>query len=735
MNNTKRDMTLLRIMSLQGPNIWTYRPVLEAWVDIGELEDSPSNTIPGFYERLTACLPSLIEHRCSLGIHGGFLQRLREGTWPGHILEHVTLELQNLAGMPGGFGKAREMDKRGVYKVVVRAWHEKITLASLHYAKELVLATMDDRPFDVADAISQLREMTEALLLGPSTRSIVDAADERNIPAIRLNAGNLVQLGYGAAQRRIWTAETDQTSAIAETISQDKSLTKQLLKNCGIPIPDGYSVTSAAMAWEAAHDLGLPVVVKPCGGNHGRAVFTNLSNREEIEAAYQVAVDEDSGVIVERFIQGQEHRLLVIGNKMIAAARGEIASIVGDGTATIRQLVEQQLNTDPRRGYSENHPLNPVRIDSAAVLELGRQAYTADSVPRPGASVIIQRIGNVAFDVTDQVHPSTAEMVVLAAKIIGLDIAGIDLVVTDISKPLAQQQGAVVEVNAGPGLLMHLKPAHGTPRPVGHAIVEHLFPSHASGRIPIIAVCGSKDSTAVTRLIAELLQLNNQRTGLACRQGLFLNQRQVESGDCANWEAAHKLLLNPAVNAAIIESTALSLLSQGLAYDRCQIAVLTDIDPDEDFSEYAMNSTAKRYSIYRTFVDVVLPEGVAVLNAGDPLMLDMENLCDGEVIFFATDSTMPAIATHRAKNGRTVSIENGAVILSRGSESVVLIDIKELPVHILTVTQALASIAAAWALNMDGELIRAGLHAYTNNPGNSPWRPPIARMANNPENN
>ncbi len=715
MNTSPRDMVFLRIMSLKGPNIWTYRPVLEAWVDIGDLEDSPSNTIPGFYERLTAYLPTLIEHRCSLDIHGGFLQRLREGTWPAHILEHVTLELQNLAGMPGGFGKAREMDQRGVYKVVVRAWHEKITLASLHFARELVLAAMDDRPFDVAGAIDQLREMAESLLLGPSTYSIVEAADDRNIPAIRLNNGNLVQLGYGAAQRRIWTAETDRTSAIAETISQDKSLTKQLLKNCGIPIPEGYSVSSAVMAWEAAEELGVPVVVKPCAGNHGRGVFTNLCLREEIEAAYEVAVGEGSGVIVERFISGMEHRLLVIGGKMIAAARGEIAGVTGDGISTVRQLVEQQLNTDPRRGYSEHHPLNPIRIDSAGVLELARQGYTADSVPDADVSVIVQRIGNVAFDVTDQVHPETAEMVVLAARVIGLDIAGIDLVVEDIARPLDAQHGAVVEVNAGPGLLMHLKPAQGTPRPVGHAIIEHLFPNGSSSRIPVIAVCGSKGSTGVATLIADLLQLNNQRIGLACRRGLFLNHREVQSGDCANWEATHKLLLNPAIDAVIAESSADRLLTEGLAYDRCRIAVLTDIDPDEDFSEYAMNSTARRYGIYRSFVDVVLPDGVAVLNAHDPLMLELEDLCDGEVIYFALDANLPAIDRHRAKNGRAVCVKDGVIVLIDGIAETSLMSVSELSAQKLNLIQILAGIAAAWALNTDGDIMRAGLHAYTDN--------------------
>ena len=717
MNNTKRDMKFLRIMSLQGPNIWTYRSVLEAWVDIGDLEDSPSNTIPGFNDRLIAWLPSLIEHRCSIGERGGFIQRLRDGTWPGHILEHVTLELQNLAGMPGGFGKAREMDIRGVYKVVVRAWHEEVTLASLHHARELVLAAMDDRPFDVTAAIDNLRDMAESKLLGPSTYSIVDAADDRDIPAIRLNDGNLVQLGYGAAQRRIWTAETDQTSAIAETISRDKTLTKQLLKDCGIPVPEGQDVDSPESAWEAAEDIGVPVVVKPCSGNHGRAVFTNLTTRDEVEAAYQIALEEESGVIVERFIPGQEHRLLVIGGKLIAAARGEIAAVTGDGKSTIAHLVTTQLNADPRRGHTENHPLNPIRLDSAASIELTRQGYAEDSIPAAGVSVVIQRIGNVAFDVTDIVHPSTAALVVLAAKVVGLDIAGIDLVVEDISRPIIPQLGAIVEINAGPGLLMHLKPAEGQPRPVGQAIVEHLFPAGARGRIPVVAISGSAGTTTVAQLLAHLVCLSNQRVGLACGNGMYIGLRQVESGNRANWATAHKLLLNPLVETAVIETGSISLLSEGLAYDRCQVAVLTGINADENLGEYAMNTPEKRYNVYRTFIDVVLPSGVAVLNAADPQLVAMHDLCDGEVIYFAADNTLPAMEAHRANSGRSVSLENDNIILTQDGITHTLISISQLPTHIITITQALASIAAAWALGMDMELMRAGLNAYTDSQG------------------
>lgn len=706
----KRDMTFLRTLSLKGPNIWTYRPVLEIWVDIGDLEDFPSNTIPGFTERLIAWLPSLIEHRCSIGTRGGFIQRLHDGTWPAHILEHVTLELQNLAGMPGGFGKAREMDQRGVYKVVVRAWHEDVTRASLHYARELILAAMDDHPFDVAATIEELRDLAEAKLLGPSTHSIVDAADDRNIPAIRLNAGNLVQLGYGAAQRRIWTAETGQTSAIAESISQDKTLTKRLLKDAGIPIPEGIDVNSAAEAWEAAEDIGLPVVVKPCSGNHGRAVFTNLTLQAEIESAYQVAYEEDSGVIVERFIQGREHRLLVIGGKLVAAARGEIASITGDGVHTISQLIAIQLNSDPRRGTTEEHPLNLIRVDSAAQIELSRQGYTADNTPATGDKVIIQRIGNVAFDCTDEVHPETAAIVGLAAKVIGLDIAGIDLVVEDISRPLAEQGGAIVEVNAGPGLLMHLKPAAGKPRPVGKAIVDQLFPSQQDGRIPVIAVAGKSDTTAVALLLAHLVCLNNEHVGLVSQAGLFLGRRKVLADNRANWHEARKLLLNPAIESAIIETPVRALLSEGLPYDRCQIAIMTGIDQTEDLSEFAIGTEEKRYNTYRTFVDVVLPSGAAILNAADAALIPMAELCDGAVIFYAEDNLCPALINHRAAQGSVITIIDGNIHLQQGDGDIdfgSVVQFSHIPTPIL-----LASLAAAWALNIDLELIRAGLHAY-----------------------
>jgi cyanophycin synthetase len=716
----KKDIEIFDVMSLRGPNMWTYRPVLEAWVDIGELEDFPSNTIPGFYERLSTWLPTLVEHRCSIGERGGFLQRLKEGTWPGHILEHVTLELQNLAGMPGGFGKARETPVRGVYKVIVRAWHEQVTRAALFAARDLVMAAIEDRPFDVPAAVDNLRRLVDEHCLGPSTACIADAADDRDIPSIRLSDGNLVQLGYGARQRRIWTAETDRTSAIGESISRDKDLTKSLLESCGVPVPEGRMVESPEDAWEAAEDIGVPVVVKPYDGNHGRGVFTNLVTREEVATAYAVAIEEGNGVIVERFIPGNEHRLLVVGGRMVAAAMGETASVVGDGKSTIEELIELQINSDPRRGTTEDHPLNRVRLDSAARLELKRQNMDGTSVPPEGRTVLIQRTGNVAFDVTDRVHPSVAAHAALAARVVGLDIAGVDLVAEDISRPLAEQRGAIVEVNAGPGLLMHLKPAEGTPRPVGRAIVDHLFPEADDtnpGRIPVVGITGTNGKTVVAKLIARLLQLSGKHTGLACSDGLFLDRRLVQGGDRANWDAGHRILMNRAVEAAVFENDSGAILSEGLVYDRCQVGVVTNFDAPDHMGDYYVEDEDRMFNVLRTQVDVVLKNGAAVLNARDERVVEMAELSDGDVIFFGLSAELPAIVAHRANGKRAVFVRDGKVVLATGHSETPLTDVAAIPVTYagrvaFQVENVLAAVATGWALGISNDLIRAGIVTF-----------------------
>jgi cyanophycin synthetase len=719
------DIQLQRINYLRGPNIWTYRPVLEVWLDLGTLEEFPSNLIPGFTDRLLALLPALEEHHCGVGERGGFIERLREGTWAGHVLEHVVIELLNLGGMPTGFGQTRSTSRQGVYRMVVRARDEQVAREALTHGYRLLMNAINDEPFDVAAAVARVREKVDDCYLGPSTACIVAAATDRRIPHIRLNDGNLVQLGYGARQRRIWTAETEFTSAIAEGIAHEKDLTKSLLQSCGVPVPEGQIAATPEEAWEAAQDIGLPVVVKPTDGNHGRGVSLDLRKREDIEAAFHVAALHGSEVLVERFVRGHEHRLLVVNGRVVAAARGEAAWVTGDGTSTVVQLVDAQLNTDPRRGTDEDCPLNLIetREDEAIVLDLQRQGLTPDAVPADGRRVLIQRNGNVSIDCTDEVHPEVDHAVSLAARVVGLDVAGIDVVAEDISRPLQAQAGAVVEVNAGPGLLMHLKPGVGAPRPVGQAIVDHLFAEHEAGRIPIVGVAGTQGTSTIARLIAWLMHLSGHHVGLACRDGLYFDRRLAERGNCASWEPARRLLINRAVKAVVIENGAASILRDGLAYDRCQVGVVTDFGGVEDLAQFDIQEAGQLYKVFRTQVDVVLSDGVAVLNAEDENVASLAPLCDGSVILYGHDPELPAIVAHRAEGGRAVYVRHGRVVLGSGAGAgeFSLADLSALRFrHGRHVPESdgvlLAGIAAAWALDISPDLIVAGIETFEPEP-------------------
>lgn len=721
----KKNFEILRVTHLSGPSIWTYQPIIEAWIDLGELEDYPSNTIPGFYERLTGMLPSLVEHYCGVGERGGFLQRLRNGTWTGHIMEHVCLELQSLAGMPVTFGKARETDVRGVYKVVFRTDQEQVGRKALELGKALVLAAINDEPFDVADAVEQLRRRIDRDYLGPSTAHIVRAAEESKIPFIRLNDVNLVQLGYGAKQRRIWTAETDGTSAIAEEIASDKTLTKSLLAAAGVPVPEGQEVDSPAQAWEVAQDIGLPVVVKPSDGNHGRGVFTDLSTREQVETAFMGAEKEGSSVIVERYVQGQAYRLLVVGNRVVAASRGKTITVQGDGRSTVLQLIEDQINSDPRCGFEAEFPLSPIRLHREPIvqLELQRQGYSAESVPPAGQTVLLKPHGDLAYDCTDEVHPEVVRMATLAARVVGLDVAGIDLVARDITRPLDVQQGAINEVNAGPGLLMHIKPMEGQPRPVGQAIVDHLFAPAEQGRdcrIPVVGITGSKHTTRIARLVAWLMHINGKQVGMACQDGFFLDTRLVDPKPAVNWEAGQRVLINRSVEGAVFEHNQHVILTEGLPYDRCLVGVVTDMHSDHDLTPFYINTPEHHFNVVRTQVDVILPQGTAVLNAADEQVVEMAELCDGKVIFYALDGTLPAITSHREQGERVVFLNDQDIVLAHGHEETSRIPLSSLkPSKADKPEMVMAAVAAAWALGIKPELIGAGLRTFNATPSKS----------------
>jgi cyanophycin synthetase len=717
----KNDIKFLRITYLAGPNIWTYRPVLEAWLDIGELEDYPSNLLPGFTQRLTTWLPGLIEHHCGVGYHGGFIERLNEGTWAGHILEHVVLEVQNLAGMKTGFGKTRSTGEHGIYKMAFRTRDNVVGRAALDVAHRLLMAAINDEAFDLPAAVAKLTDMVDRLCLGPSTAHIVDAATDRRIPSIRLTDGNLVQLGYGAAQRRIWTAETDRTSAIAEGIASDKDLTKTLLSSCGVPVPEGAIARSAEAAWEEAEDIGLPVVVKPIDANHGRGVSLNLTTEAEVKAAYLIASEEGESrsVLVERFITGSEHRLLVVGRKVVAAARGESLWVTGDGRQNVAELCDSQINTDPRRGESEEFPLSPVlpRESDENKLQLERQGLTPDSVPPAGQKVLIQVNGNVADDVTDLVHPDVAHAAALAARVVGLDIAGVDLVCEDISRPLAEQRGAIIEVNASPGLLAHTKPASGTARNVGKDIIDHLFAPEETARIPVVGVTGSLGCSLITRLVGCLVNITGKEVGVANGEGLYLNARVVSNRDSTGVEAGQRILINRNVQTAVFESNARSILQDGLPYDRCTVGVVTDMAGMSDVAEFYIRDEDAMRNVIRTQVDVILPDGVAVLNAANDQVAALADLCDGRVIFYAFDEHNAVMAAHRAAGERIVFARDGRIMLADGEIETPLNTLDTMkPSTVKYPENVLAAVAAAWALGVPSDLLCGGLRAFDATP-------------------
>ncbi|MEY4591462.1 MAG: cyanophycin synthetase [Pseudomonadota bacterium] len=681
-----KDIVIRSTRLLKGPNFWTavYVPMIEALVDIGELEQFPSNKIPGLYERLKEWLPGLIEHRCSPGCRGGFLMRLEEGTWPGHILEHVTLELQTQAGLPAGFGRTRESTESGVYKLVFQTPNDIIGQEALHSGRNLLMAAIQNHTYDVEAAIRRVQLLVDRHYLGPSTAYIVKAAQRKGIPHLRLDErSNLVQLGYGKAQRRIWTAESDQTGAIGEAISRDKPLTKKLLNACGVLVPDGCTVKNAQEAWKIAQSLGLPVVVKPEDGNHGRGVFTNLFTESEVVAAYAVAIEEGSGVIVERYIHGNEHRLLVVGGKFVAAAKGEAECVIGDGQQTVAQLIESQINAAEHRGHSERHTLNLIRLGSAVLLELEKQGLTPDSVPSKGESVLIQRSGNVSVDCTAEVHPDVIATVEMAAKVVGLDIAGIDLVADDISQPLAAQGGAIVEVNAGPGLLMHAQPSEGEPRPVGDFIVDHLFPNDGKknkGRIPLVGISGSFGKTSVARMCARVLRAAGLNTGLACTDGLFLGERLLATQNGDSYAAAQRLLVNPSLEAAVIETSDMQILQEGMAYDFCDVGIVMNLQLNPAIKPFDLHDEDDQFKVLRTQVDVVIPSGDAVLNAEDVQVADMARLSEGGVVFFALNPADAVLTEHCANGGRAVTIQDEQIVWRHGEIISPLMPVADVPV-------------------------------------------------------
>ncbi|MGE0607788.1 MAG: cyanophycin synthetase [Pirellulales bacterium] len=724
-------MEFKKVLALRGPNVWARFSVLEAWVDLGEYANQTSSSLAGFNDRLLSWLPTLADHRCCLGEAGGFFDHLHRDMPLAEVLEHVTLELQTLAGTAVSFGRIRDTRTPGVFKIAVEFEEEALAKACLETARNLVLAAILGQPFEVRGELARLRELAQDICLGPSTRSIVEAATRRGIPFRRLNTGSMVQFGHGTHQRRIIAAESDNTSAIAESIAQDKDLTRDLLQTIGVPVPVGRPVENADDAWEAACDIGLPVVVKPQYGNHGRGVATNLSTREQVVAAFAAAKEEGSSIMVEKFAPGSDHRLLVIDGKLVAAARREPAHVLGDGRLNILELIDR-VNADPRRGEDHGKSLTKIKLDPVALQVLEDQGCTPLSVPAAGRKVLIRRNGNLstggtACDVTDSVHPSVAQHAIDAVRVIGLDIAGVDIVCTDITQPLEEQGGIIVEVNAGPGLRMHIEPSDGQPRPVGDAIIDSMFPEGQTGRVPIVTVTGTNGKTTTTRFITHILKRAGRRVGMCCTDGIYIDGQRIDKGDCSGPGSAKAILMNPKVEAAVLETARGGILRAGLGFDRCDVAVVTNIAEGDHLGIGEIDTPEEMAVVKRCTVEAVSRDGSAVLNAADPLVAAMADHCLGKTVMFALDANNGVLRQHVSTGGRAVFVRQGEIILAEGDRETMLLPLVRVPLTHngmvgFQVENTLASVAAAWSLGVGLETIRGALETFSNNLNTCPGR-------------
>ena len=713
-------MEVSRVRALRGPNLWSHHTSVEAIVACTPEEES-IGALPGFETRLRARFPQL-----------GQLQPLgHDDTIPlAHVLEIAALDLQAQAGCPVTFSRTTATVESGIYQVVVEYSEEDVGRLALELAQQLIQAARDDAPFDLQAALTQLRDLDEDVRLGPSTGSIVQAAVARNIPFRRLTEGSLVMFGWGSKQRRIQAAEIDATGAIAESIAQDKELTKKLLDAAGVPVPQGRSVVDPDDAWAAALEIGLPVVIKPKDGNQGKGVTVNVTTREQLDAGFRAASEFRDDILVERYLPGHDYRLLVVGDKLVAAARREPPQVIGDGKHTVRELVDE-VNRDPRRGDGHATSLTKIRFDDIALGTLVQQGMNADSVPALGQRVVLRNnanlsTGGTATDVTDDVHPEVAERAIAAAHMIGLDICGVDLVADSVLKPMEDVGGGIVEVNAAPGLRMHLAPSFGKPRAIGEAIMDTLFKDGDDGRIPVVAVTGTNGKTTTVRLIAHLLTASGLRTGMTNTDGVYIEGRRIDSGDCSGPRSARNVLLHPDVDAAVFETARGGLLREGLAFDKCQVAVVTNIGAGDHLGLNYITTLEDLAVLKRVIVQNVAVGGMAVLNAADPTVAAMAEKTRGEVTFFAQDVSNPIMAMHRAQGRRVVFVEEGYLVAAQGS-FVERIDLKEVPITRggvvgFQVENVMASVAAAWGVGTSWDAIRLGLKTFVGESDNAPGR-------------
>lgn len=730
-----RETTIYR-----GANIWARMPAIRYELDLGELEDRPSNKIPGFYEHLTELIPSLYDHGCSIGKPGGFLQRLREGTWMGHVLEHVALEIQNLAGASVVRGKTRSTAERGVYNVVFQYDQEDVGLAAGHLALRLLNHLIyDSEPdFDfVREVEERIIKIAERLAYGPSTGAIVQEAQRRGIPVLRLDPQrSLVQLGHGKYQRRIWATVTSETANIAVDVAGNKELTNRLLHEVGIPVPQSRVVRTEDAAVNASRRIGYPVVLKPLDGNHGRGVCIKLVSEAEVREFYAIAEREsrNGAVIVESFITGKDYRILVVNNQIVAVAERVPAHVIGDGVHTVKDLIEQ-TNADPRRGVGHEKILTRIAVDLQTMEVLERQGIGIDEIPAEGQFVQLKLTGNMStggtsIDRTDDIHPDNIEIARQAAMVVGLDIAGIDFIADDISVSVRQAGGAICEVNAGPGFRMHTHPTEGHPRHVGRAVVDMLFKRGEPSRVPIVAVTGTNGKTTTSRMIAHIMKTAGRRAGLTTTDGIYIDGTQIMAGDMSGPGSARMVLKNPTIDFAVLETARGGILRSGLGYDRCNIAVVTNVTSDH-LGLRGIDTIAELARVKAVVPSSVLPDGACVLNADNEWTVGMTRVARGEIIFFSMLEDNPVVLEHLRERGRAIVLKptprgDMITLLEHRRETSILLA-SQIPATFegrnrANIENAMAAAAAAIADDVQLDYIRQALRTFTSSFFQTPGR-------------
>ena len=730
-------MNILEIRTLRGPNYWSgyWKKLIIMRLDIGDYEQKPSHKIKKFYERMNEVMPSLVSHGCSYGEEGGFLRRVREGTWAGHIIEHFALELQTLAGMDVGYGRTRETGEKGIYNVVFAYHEEEVGRYAARAGVRLFLALADDKTIDeikqtIAEEVQEMREIREDVRFGPSTGSIVEEAESRDIPYIRLNDQSLVQLGYGVHQKRIQATTTSKTNMISVDIAGDKSATKKLLGEMGVPVPKGYKIRDEEDLEDAVENIGFPVVIKPLDGNHGKGATVGIKTLEHARAAFEKAKEYSRWVIVEQQLVGNDFRALVVNNRLIAVAERVPAHVVGDGKQTIQQLIDD-TNADPRRGYGHENVLTQIAVDSQTLRCIAAAGYELESVLPKGEILYLKTTANIstggtAIDRTDEVHPQNVFLFERIARIIGLDVAGVDIIAPNVAEPLSENGGGIIEVNAAPGFRMHLAPSEGIGRNVAEHVVEMLFPPGTPSRIPIFSITGTNGKTTTTRLIAHVLRNSGKTVGFTTTDGTYIGNTKITSGDNTGPVSAKLVLRDPTVEVAVLETARGGIIRAGLGFDYCDVGIVTNVAADH-LGLKDVNTLEDLARVKSVVPRSVGRKGYAVLNAEDKLVYEMKELVDGHLVYFSMDENHPNIQ-RQARRGRVSCVyENGFVTILKGKWKVRIEKAVNIPLTYggraeFMIQNVLAATLACFVHGVSLEDIRVGLTTFTPSLAQTPGR-------------